>query len=150
MTTMISRFNRNLEVPLTDEEIQAKGQELAQLHADANQLRDNKSEIMKKLKGEIDEVEAKIEATAKAIRHKAEERPIECTEARNETKTTIEVIRVDTQEVVASRPMTMEELAQRQQDLFAVDRDVSDADGGDGRPTPDPDADDEEEEETLQ
>lgn len=98
--------------------LSAKVQELA---TEEDDQKDAKAAMKKRL----DDLNRDITDIAKIVREKAEPRPVEVHESKNYARRIVEVVRVDTGEVVDSRPMTEQE---RNVDLFPEVREARKAD----------------------
>jgi hypothetical protein len=113
-------MKRNLALSLhcefTPEELQAKAQELAQATIELHDEEEEKATVSKEYRERIKELRARQNAIAKTVKVRGEMRLVECIVRMNQPemlqKTTI---RLDTGEVVKTKPMTEEE---RQQELF--------------------------------
>jgi hypothetical protein len=110
MLTIIQRNEpRWLPVPLTDDELLLRGNELAR-------ALEEKSELEERLKSERDDIKSEIgtrnERILKlrgSIRSKREQREVLCEWSRNDERMVMELHRQDSGEVIESRPMTAEE-----------------------------------------
>lgn len=101
---------RKLPVRLTDTELLAKSKELAARITELEDVEATKKSAVAQCKLKSDDLEAEIHDLAKILRTGREDREVEVKELRNDQARTIEVIRIDTGEIVESRPMTIHEL----------------------------------------
>lgn len=109
------RETRTLACVLTDAEIRHRADELARKVADHGALEQAKKDQAKEIGLEIAEVEATISHLASQVRNRAEDRLVDC--VWQATEDSLELVRTDTGEVVASRLLTP---AERQGKLFRV------------------------------
>ena len=106
---------RNLPVRLTEEELQRKGQELSEVIEKHAEIDSERAGIAKQFKDKLETLDDKARELAKQIRTKTEERPVEVHQRKDQLNATVDLYRTDTGEVVYSRPMTAEELAEARQ-----------------------------------
>lgn len=120
---------RQLPVDLTPAEKITKGLEQARVRDVIREVRGERDEAMDKFKGRLKALETERDRLTDEIRDGREMRAVEVREERNYRQNTLREIRVDTGEVVRTRPMTKEEREERQIDLFS---------GGGAKRTPPP------------
>lgn len=116
-TPVSRKFTRPLDVKLMDGELLAKLDELAAKLVKKEEVEDELKNVSAGYKGQIKTLRQEIHDITKAVTTKTEEREVECEERMNFTASTVEVVRLDTLEVVESRAMTLRE---RQRDMFAT------------------------------
>jgi hypothetical protein len=107
-----------LPVKLTDVEVLERSRELGdevQKFEDAVAVQKSSA---KAHKDKVDTHDARIRALALVVRSGEEHRPIECEWRADAGLRTLKLVRRDTYEVVRSRPMTDEELAEAAQGAF--------------------------------
>lgn len=118
---------QDLECDLTEEERNTRGRELARQHNALSALETQRSESAAALGVAIKETKSRIETLARAVATGYEVRSVKVEDRKNLDRRSLETIRTDTDEVIASRFLTTEEL---QQDLFPqVEREVSEDPG---------------------
>jgi chromosome segregation ATPase len=124
-------FFKTLPVKLRYDELDLRKKEetrkLAELKAARAAHKSQEESVKARLKSEkahLEELEQQLNDLNETLVSGVEKREVECVEVRNETDRTIETKRVDTDEVVESRPMTASE---RQGQLFPIDGGKSDA-----------------------
>lgn len=112
---MARTFERTLPVKLSTQELLDRGLSLA-LERKARVLRqeEGKREAAQ-AKAEIESHDAEIDRLAAILRDRAEPRPVQCRLQRDLARFVVETVRLDTGELVESRPMAEEE---RQTDLW--------------------------------
>lgn len=101
---------RNLPVELTKDEIRLRGEELARKHAEWDEVESARKAADKEAKGKLERIEAESKELANNIRTGREYRDIEVREVKNTDTLTMDLVRVDTGEVVESRPLRADEL----------------------------------------
>jgi HD-GYP domain-containing protein (c-di-GMP phosphodiesterase class II) len=118
MSTTITKM---LPVKLTSEEFDAKAHELT-VAMDSRKVLDSELQQVKDtFKSKIATADATVTSLHKIVRERAELRPVPCTEGKDYQRSRVDVVRLDTGEIVEWRPMTQGE---RQEQLFAdKDRD---------------------------
>lgn len=113
---MAEKITLNLEVKLTAEELQAKGQEMALAVLKYDEYEAEKKEIAKDLGDKMKELHGKLSAMAKVTRRRTDIRPVECIVHLDTPEVgTKRIVRGDTEEVLKEMPMTPDE---RQRELF--------------------------------
>lgn len=124
-------FAERLSCRLTAQETLRKGAELVETMADKGLLELEIKEQTSTLKAQVKKLSQRSDALALEIRTGEEYRQVECTERRDFRNNLVDVVRMDTGEVVRSRPMTAGE---RQEQIdFARHEVDNDNDGGDDR-----------------
>lgn len=101
---------------LLKEELISKGDELAQVTREINELEIKKQMEAKAIKEQIDKLNAMRLKLAEQVKSKTEERSVECEERFDFDKRLAMTVRRDTYEVVHTRAMTMGEF-QEEMDL---------------------------------
>lgn len=113
---MAEKITLNLEVKLTAEELQAKGQEMALAVLKYDEYEAEKKEIAKDLGDKMKELHGKLSAMAKVTRRRTDIRPVECIVHLDTPEVgTKRIVRGDTEEVLKEMAMTPDE---RQRELF--------------------------------
>lgn len=105
----MEKQTRNLPVKLKEDEVAAKSQELAASIRILEDMEITLKSVSKKLKDDITAKNKEVLNLARIVTDKIEYRDVECYEYRNLTTFTVEIIRFDTSEIVATRPMTQNE-----------------------------------------
>lgn len=108
----------SLPCALNDDELRVRGEELGKLVDQRLAKEDEKKEVAKRLKEELDALSDKIVKAATVIRTKKEDRPVEVVERPNLAKRMIEHYRTDLQELVSSRPMSPSEVVEFEQKVL--------------------------------
>jgi hypothetical protein len=112
----VKRITLSLHCEFSEEELQAKAQELSQATIELREVEEQKAAVSKEFTEQIKEIRSRMSGLAKAYRARGETRLVECALRLNDPeplqKTTV---RLDTGEIVKVEPMTEEE---RQQELF--------------------------------
>lgn len=101
---------RRLPVELTNAEKLLRGEQLARLHAEADDVEATRKAQQTSAKGKLEALEAQARDLANVIRTGREYRDIEVRERRNDTALAMELYRLDTGEVVETRPLRPDEL----------------------------------------
>jgi hypothetical protein len=100
----------SLPVTLTSDEILVRAEQLSvKVKELEDEERDSKT-AASLAKERIKEIDEEIRSLARTVREKREYRPVEVREMRNEERRTMDIVRIDTQEVVRYRSMTEREL----------------------------------------
>lgn len=100
---------RLLPVPLGDAEIALKADNLAARIKELQELEAEKKSATASFNERTKTLEKEVYALAQMVRDKAEDREVEVREVRNEERFTIDTARVDSGEIVESRPMSSTE-----------------------------------------
>lgn len=110
---------RFLPVQLTKAEVDVKHNELIEAMDALDQVEREFEEVKKEFKTKIQARENRIEEVRNVIKSGFERRDVECVQRFNYDKLTVEDLRSDTKEVVATRAMTQKE---RQHNLFEAEK----------------------------
>lgn len=117
---------RNLYVPLTEDEVRLRSQEMAtaeRILAEAEADENNQAEAWKARKKALEtttaDARAKLSIVGRIVREKRELRAVEIVEERNHTLKTVDTIRTDTGEIIETRGMTESEM---QRSLFEMQK----------------------------
>ena len=131
------RFLEELEVKLTDAELATRATDLAhEITFCEERVADLKEYASAEREG-IKASESRISKLARAIERGVETRSIECIERPNLEIDQVEIVRLDTSEVVRTRAFESDE---RQASLFGdEEEEIDSADVADEDPEPDPD-----------
>lgn len=125
---MPKTFTRTLPVRLTQAELLERGEALALERFARNHCDADRKATATAFKEQLEVFEAEIDRLAGIVREKAEPRPVECRSLRDQARGVVEVMRIDTAEIVESRVMTDLE---RQTRIFEPDEEpVQEAAGG--------------------
>ena len=116
-----------LEVELTAKERQSAGENLARVLAEIQRLDDRKAAVVAALKEQRAELEADVAVYRDQVNHRRKIIDIDVQDQRNDREGVMETIRMDTGEVLRSRPYTADE---RQPNLVGI----GDQDDEDRRP----------------
>jgi len=103
------RVTKPMPVKLTDAEVLKYGRDAARAVADRTRIEAEFDSVKADYKSKIGEQTAIIGKLSPRIHSGIETRDVECEEVRNWTKGTVTVTRMDTGEVVESRPMREDE-----------------------------------------
>lgn len=106
-----------LSVPLTDDEVQSRGTELAERHRDYADVEAEKAETARDCSDRMKRLRADMDRLSAVVRTRQELRPIEVGEVPDYERNLIITIRRDTGEQVCSRPMST---AERQEPMRFV------------------------------
>ncbi len=101
---------RRLPCKLTDQERQFKGDQLVQKMHAMEEAEDLFEVIRDSHKTRMKEFEKEISVLSRVIRERSEERDVEITENKDYESKTAQTVRLDTGEVVDTRPLTPQEL----------------------------------------
>jgi hypothetical protein len=132
---------RRLPCPLTSKELLERGQQLAAVQEESEQLEEARKAADATAKAEIKRLDERATRLRRDIIRKEEDRDIECDVAHDYIHGLVTVTRVDSGEVVEERPMRMEE---RQATLITEDGEETELDEGaeapesDAAPEPEP------------
>jgi hypothetical protein len=116
---------RMLPVRLNEEELLTKASLLSTKVHELAIEEDDQKDAKAAMKKRLDDLNREITDVARIVREKVEPRPVEVHESKNYARRIVEIVRVDTGEVVDSRPMTEQE---RNVDLFPEVREATKAD----------------------
>jgi hypothetical protein len=95
-----------LPVRLSDNEIKQRGEKLADLLREIGEKESEKSVETKKFASAIKELEVEADTVAQAIRSGQEDRDVEIERRPDFKKETVEIIRIDTGEVVVTEALS--------------------------------------------
>ena len=110
MSDIISRtITQHLRCDLTSKEIESYGREIARELSKLAAVEEKKKEIVAQLKAEAEAHKNQALALTRLINNGYEYRDIECTETKNYAQGLYTVVRDDTGEEVANRPLTANE-----------------------------------------
>lgn len=104
---------RELPIALTDDEVRVRGKELAKVESEYRLAEDAKKADAAHHKDVLTEIEERRGKLAEAINSGKELRRTECAWRRNDDRKTMELLRLDTSEIVESRGMTDAELQEK-------------------------------------
>jgi hypothetical protein len=127
-------FKRTLSVPLSVEDKAKKADEFASVQADIEKIEANKSAFASACKEKLDVLYAKHSEIGRQVRSGVEERRVDCEAVPHPSRPIVQIIRLDTGEVIDERPMTDEEKQAKLSDKW--DALVSTAGKGDDEPAP--------------
>ena len=102
-------MNMILPVKLTEDELNAKRDELAKCAAELNKTEQEKAEASSRFGGQVKKIRYRITELADHITSRREYRETACEERPDYDKNIVEVYRKDTDELVSSRVMSPEE-----------------------------------------
>ena len=102
-------LTKPLSVRLTDEEVLKYGRDAARAMADGLSIEKQFESVKKDYKARLDEQASIVSKLSPRIHSGIETRDVECEEIKNWTKGTVVVTRLDTGEIVESRPMREDE-----------------------------------------
>lgn len=105
----VKKSKEYLKCEFTEKEILEFGGELARKHSEINELEDQKKRIVSDLKAKSEAADAEASILARKIQNKNEYRDVECQEVYNYVEKTVTIVRVDTGEIVKTRPMNENE-----------------------------------------
>ncbi len=115
---MARTFERTLPVKLTVPELIERGYMLADQQVKAREIEAEKKTVADEYKASLETAGKEINRLTRIVHQKAEERPVKCRENRDYKRSVIEVVRLDTFEIVDSRVMTE---AERQREIAEID-----------------------------
>lgn len=102
-------LTKKLPVQLSNDEIRLKGQDLSRKLQELEDVDEARKEAMRDYKDRIDALKGESRRLAHIVTEGKEPREVPCETVRNDDNGTIELVRLDTVEVIDSRPMTPEE-----------------------------------------
>lgn len=114
-------FAKMLPVRLTEPEIKTKGERLSELVIEAVDVEDEKKAVNKVHADKLKEIGKEMRGLAREVRSGEEEREVDCEERPDHGRNIIEVMRMDTGEIVVHRPM---DDGDRQRELGDIERTV--------------------------
>jgi hypothetical protein len=101
---------RNLECKLGKKEWEERAKRLAQLPQEVKREQDHLATLKTEARARIGKLEEEAKILAAAVRERVEFRDVRCEEQRLDELCEFRIIRLDTKEVLESRPMTSAEL----------------------------------------
>lgn len=101
---------RELRCPLSDSELQERGEQMAEKLAEIDKLEASFELVRKQHNAQVKEIEGDLHAVAIEVREKSEFRQVECVTRIDLEAKVVEVIREDTGEIIKSRAATKDEL----------------------------------------
>jgi hypothetical protein len=119
---MAREFERTLPVPLSVSELIERGAMLASEQQKRDGLEIDKKAHADEIKRKIDAASKEITRLSHIVHDKAEDRPVRCRETRDYVRGVVEVIRLDTGELVESRVMSEHERQREIQEIGGEDR----------------------------
>lgn len=100
---------RTLAVALTDHELLERGDQLARAHQAVLDAKAEQKAAAERAKDTLNELEGAVRRLARVVREKTEPRDVECRIVHDYAAHSVQVVRTDTGEVVASRAMSEHE-----------------------------------------
>jgi hypothetical protein len=97
---------RSLPVPLTDDELKLRADQLATRVKDKNAIEFEKKAANDGFKTRLQNVDGDLQELSTSVKTRQEHRPVECYWTENLKLYTMELLRSDTQQCVDTRPMT--------------------------------------------
>jgi hypothetical protein len=101
---------RNLECKLSKKEWEDRAKRLAQIPQEIEREQDRIATLKTESKARLGKLEEDSAVLAAAVRERVEYRDVRCEEQRLDELCEFRTVRLDTQEVISSRPMTSAEL----------------------------------------
>ena len=102
-------WTETLRCDLSEAEVRDRADQAARAFGEAAESEVELTAIGTEMRGQIKRLRAQVGELLRAVREAAEYRPVDCVERRNEGEANVEVVRVDTGEIVRSRPFTQDE-----------------------------------------
>lgn len=109
------RWTETLRVDLTDEEVRARADDAARSYKDAAERSEELQAHSKEERGAIAKLQAEVGQALREVAERAAYRPVDVRKVRNDIGATMDTVRLDSGELVRSRPFTPDE---RQVGLF--------------------------------
>ncbi len=109
---MMAKIFETLKCDLTDEELLETGRQLARAQSNLTHAEANKKQIDARLKGEIDGYRLQAAELSERVNTGYELRAVECKEVPDRLNLNVQIIRMDTGELVRQRAMTEREREQ--------------------------------------
>ena len=106
---LVRKVTKALPVKLTDDEVLQYGRDIARAYGDKARIESEFDSVKADYKGKISEQESIVEKLSPRVHSGIETRDVECEEVKNWTAATVRVTRLDTHEVIESRPMREDE-----------------------------------------
>lgn len=110
---MAETIYESLPCPLTDDELAAKRDQIAASVRDAEEVETERREVAKELGDKLKNLGALAKRLAREINERSEHRQIKCRWKKNRTARRMELVRLDTGEIVRTRDMTVDEAQDR-------------------------------------
>ncbi len=102
-------WTETLRCDLSEAEVSDRAENAALAFGEAEEVEAEFKATAEEQRGQIKRLRARVGELLRAVREAAEYRSVDCVERRNEGEAKVEVIRVDTGELVRSRPFTPDE-----------------------------------------
>lgn len=109
MSVLTWKETRFLQVPLTSDEIRERGEQLANLIKERDELEVEQKATRDRMKSAMDSVEGRIHRIARVVNERVEERSVQVELRCNLALGLVEEVRIDTGEIVTSRAATKED-----------------------------------------
>lgn len=106
----MAKHSRLLEVKLTKKEVSEYAEKLAQSCVTRIETEAEKKEVTGNYNAQLKNINKDISALSEAIQNGYEERDVECDERVNGEKNIVEIIRLDTQEVIDARDIEQDDI----------------------------------------
>ena len=103
------KITQHLKVTLTDEQKKGYSEEIAQAVEEVAEGQNELKFVSTEIKARIQTSEAKLKELANKIRAGYEMKPVECLQTMDFSNGTVKIVRLDTDEIVLERAMTVEE-----------------------------------------
>lgn len=103
------RLSKTLRVPLTDEELLKLGGELSAGIDTLNQIEADKKSVVEDFKARASVTQANVNRLSGLVRNRYDYRPVECVERMDYTARKLEIVRLDTGEIIETRRLLPEE-----------------------------------------
>jgi len=118
-------FPKKLRVEMTDAELKKKGKEAGRLKTKLDEVKVKQKAAKDQFKEELEDVRSRLDAVLADLDAGGDERNVKCVEEKDFKRNVVRTIRLDTNEVAETRPMSPEE---RQEMIASVN-------GGEARVT---------------
>lgn len=109
MASLTWKESRFLSVPLQPEEIQARGEQLADLVKERDELEVEQKKERERMKDALEGITGRIRHLAKIVNDRVEERSVQVEVRYNSALNMVEEVRIDTGEVIKTRNVTQED-----------------------------------------
>lgn len=109
-TVTLDRIPKLVDVDLDDDEIRERADIAAQLSAQADRAREARKLAAKQAQQEIDRMENDMRIALSEVRRRKTEREVECEVLLNPSERSVSIVRMDTGEVIHTRPARESEL----------------------------------------
>ncbi len=107
--TKTTKEKRSLRCQLTQEELLAAGEKLAELLDNLRRAESERESVVKQYKAKEAELAAQIESQQLLVRNKSEIRTVDCVNVLDYTDVKCIVTRLDTDEIIVDRKLTEDE-----------------------------------------